>query len=260
MTRSVTDDLAAFLLDLCKEEVSPNTLASYQSDLAGFARWFSETNGEAFSAKAVTPTDVRDYKAHLVSVEHRAPATVNRRLAALRKFFTWAKGARHVTELPTETVKGLPRAPRAPKSLEKREVDRLIRRAQQRGKKRDIAILELLRHTGLRVSELTTVRLDDIEITERKGAVTVRSGKGNKYRVVPLNADVRRALNAYLAVRPKAEDDHFFLPRFARPKALELSVGLKRALPKDCNARFHDRTTRVPSRYPLALLYGARIP
>jgi integrase len=59
---------------------------------------------------------VRDYKAHLVTVEHRAPATVNRRLAALRKFFAWAKGDGRVTELPTELVKGVPPAPRAPKS------------------------------------------------------------------------------------------------------------------------------------------------
>ena len=41
--------------------------------------------------------------------------------------------------------------------------------------------------------------------------MTVRSGKGNKYRVVPLNADVRRALAQYLAVRPRVSDDHFFL-------------------------------------------------
>ncbi len=95
--------------------------------------------------------------------------------------------------------------------MEKREVDRLIRRAQQRGKKRDLAILELLRHTGLRVSELTALRLSDIEMSDRKGVVTVRSGNGNKYRVVPLNADVRNVMQQYLAVRPAVQDDRRFL-------------------------------------------------
>jgi len=93
MAQSITDDLSAFLLDLYREEASPRTIASYRSDLACFARWYTETNGEAFSATVTTPTDVRDYKAHLVVIEHRAPAKVNRRLAALRKFFAWAKGS-----------------------------------------------------------------------------------------------------------------------------------------------------------------------
>src|SRR5207248_4497787 len=105
MTPSVTDDLAAFLLELYRQEASPNTIRNYQADLAGFARWYTETQGEAFSAVVVTPTDIRDYKAHLVTVLHRTPATINRRLAALRKFFGWAKGDGRIRELPTESVK-----------------------------------------------------------------------------------------------------------------------------------------------------------
>ncbi len=159
----------------------------------------------------MTPTDVRDYRAHLVTVERRAPATVNRRLAALRKFFGWAKGRKLITELPTDPVKGVPTAPRAPKSLAKREVDRIIREAERRGKKRDVAILLTLRHTGLRVGELCDLRLGDIEVGERKGQLTVREGKGRKHRTVPLNVDVRRALTHYLAVRPRVADDALFI-------------------------------------------------
>lgn len=227
MTPSMTDDIAAFLLDLARQEVSANTLRNYQADLAGFARWFTETNQEPFEARAVTPTDVRDYKAHLVAVKHRAPATVNRRLAALRRFFGWAKGAGCIAELPTETVKDLPSARRSPKSLEKRDVDRLIRKAQQGGRKRDLAIVLLLRHTGLRVGELSALRLDDIDSSERKGSVTVRSGKGQKYRVVPLNADVRRAIAQYLEVRPKVVDDHLFIGQrggLLKEQAIQLVV------------------------------------
>jgi len=211
MTQTVTDPLAAFLLDLIRQEVSPRTLASYQSDLSLFARFFTETTGESFRPQAVTPTDIRDYKAHLVTVRRQRPATVNRRLAALRKFFGWAKAQGLVAELPTDAVKGLPQARRIPKALPKRDTDRLLRQAERRGKKRDVAILSLLRHTGLRVGELCALRLGDIDSSERKGAVTVRSGKGQKYRVVPLNADVRRALGRYLAVRPRVADDHLFL-------------------------------------------------
>jgi site-specific recombinase XerD len=210
-THNTTNELAAFLLDLGREEVSPLTLRNYQADVANFARWFAGSIGKPFAAVEVTPTDVRDYKAHLVTVERRKPATVNRRLAALRKFFTWAKGRRLISELPTDPVKGVPQDRRAPRSLEAREVNRLIREAERRTKKRDIALLKTLRHTGLRVSELCALRLGDVETGERKGTLIVRRGKGAKHRELPLNADVRTAINQYLAVRPRVDDDHLFL-------------------------------------------------
>src|SRR5439155_171265 len=100
---------------------------------------------------------------------------------------------------------------KAPKGLEKREVDRLIRAVEQGGKKRDLAIVLTLRHTGIRVSELAALQLDDIELSERKGQLTVRTGKGSKFRTIPLNVDVRRPLEAYLAVRPQVADSHLFI-------------------------------------------------
>jgi site-specific recombinase XerD len=216
MTKTVTDDITDFVTELTREEVAAKTVRAYQADLAHVARWFETTTGEAFCAAAVTPTDVRDYKAHLVSVERRRPATVNRRLAALRRFFLWATVAGRCTDVPTDRVKGVPQAPRSPKSLEKREVDRLVRMAQRSGKRRDLAIVQVLRHTGLRVGELCALRLDDIDLSERKGSLTVRSGKGAKYRTVPLNADVRYALGVYLAVRPQVSDDHLFIGQRGR--------------------------------------------
>ena len=200
-----------FIKDLARGEASPKTLASYRFDLSLFARWFEQTQGEPLSPAAVTPTDIREYKSHLMNVEQRRPATVNRRLAALRKFFTWAKASRLVEELPTDSVKGVTSSPRAPRSLEKREVDKLIRAVERHGNKRDLALVLTLRHTGIRVSELCSLTLSDIELSERKGSVIVRSGKGSKYRVLPLNVDVRRAIADYLQVRPTVSTDALFV-------------------------------------------------
>lgn len=61
------------------------------------------------------------------------------------------------------------------------------------------------------MSELCGLQLTDVELFERKGKVIVRSGKGRRYREVPLNLDVRRALTEYLAVRPSVEDPHVFI-------------------------------------------------
>jgi site-specific recombinase XerD len=216
MTQTVTDDTADFLTELAREEIAAKTIAAYRADLTHFARWFAGSTGEAFVAAAVTPTDLRDYRAHLISVERRQPATVNRRLAALRRFFLWAKAAGRCSEVVTDGVKGVPASPRSPKSLEKREVDRLVRMAERSGKKRDLALLQTLRHTGLRVGELCDLRLDDIDLSDRRGTLTVRQGKGAKHRTVPLNADVRHALGVYLAVRPRTDDDHLFVGQRGR--------------------------------------------
>src|SRR5215212_2034621 len=200
-----------FLQDLERQETSPQTRHAYRLDLLHFASWFARTVGETFSPEAVTPTDVRDYRSHLINVEKRQPATVNRRLAALRRFFQWAKATGLVKELPTENVKGIASSPRSSHWLDKRDVDRLIRTVERHGNTRDLAIVLVLRHTGIRVSELSSLMLGDVETSERKGSLTVRSGKGNKFRVLPLNVDARQAIAAYLKVRPTVSADHLFV-------------------------------------------------
>jgi site-specific recombinase XerD len=67
------------------------------------------------------------------------------------------------------------------------------------------------------VAEACALRLDDIEIGERAGRVIVRSGKGSRHRVVPLNLDVRKALLAYRDIRPKVSSDALFVSRRGTP-------------------------------------------
>jgi len=80
--------------------------------------------------------------------------------------------------------------------LSEPQVRRLLRTAERRGNVRDQAILVLLLATGLRLSELTALDLDDVALAVRKGSVTVRNDKGGKYRVVPLNSQARETLQA----------------------------------------------------------------
>src|SRR3712207_9356457 len=120
MTQTMTADATDFVTELARQEVAARTVRSYGLDLAHFAQWFEGSTGEPFRAGAVTPTDVRDYKAHLVSVERRRPSTVNRRLAGGRRFFLWAKAAGRCGDVPTDSIKGVPQAPRSPRSEERR--------------------------------------------------------------------------------------------------------------------------------------------
>lgn len=72
-------------------------------------------------------------------------------------------------------------------------------------------------HTGLRVSEVSNLRLGDISISPRKGEVIVRGGKGEKFRTVALNSNVRKALQAYLSERPCVDHDYLFIGQKGKP-------------------------------------------
>jgi site-specific recombinase XerD len=223
----MNDESDQFLEELRRQQLSAYTIENYASDLRVFSRFFQGSTGEEFQAARITPTDIRDFKSRLVTVEQRSPATVNRRIYALRKFFLWAIAAGLAKEDPTAAVKGVQSTPLAPRSLPKKEVDRLLRAAERDENKRNLAILQVLRHTGIRIGELAALRLSDVETSERKGRVIIRSGKGSRHRVVPLNADARKAINDYLDVRPKVSDDHLFISQRGqglKEQAVELMV------------------------------------
>lgn len=227
----MSEEITQFIADLQRQEAAPKTVANYLSDLNCFARWFKGSTAEEFAAANVTPTDIRDYRSFLQTTQGAKPATVNRRLAALRRFFGWAVAEGKTTENPTSAVKGVQSVQQGPRSLERREIDKLIRMAERDATdgpgKRNLAILRTLQHTGLRVGELCDLRLADVPISERTGSVTVRSGKGGKHRIVPLNLDARKAISDYLEVRPKVADDHIFIGQRGeplRPQGVELIV------------------------------------
>jgi integrase/recombinase XerC len=206
-------DLEAFLAALRGREASAHTLAAYRRDLTGFAAWFEGHVGTPCTLATITPTDVRDFRAQLRDREHRAPATVNRKLAALRSYFQWAITTGRRADSPVAPVKDVREEPRRPRWFVKRDLDRLLRELEAAAKPsvrvRDRAILLLLRHTGLRVGELVSLRVRDVALSERKGQLRV-VGKGAKERTIPLNQTVRSALAAYLAVRrerPDASDE-----------------------------------------------------
>lgn len=79
---------------------SPHTIRAYVQDATAFARWFKGTTGGAFKPQAVDPRDIQDYRGYLVRRE-LAPATVNRRLKALKSLFRWARRENLVTEIPS---------------------------------------------------------------------------------------------------------------------------------------------------------------
>lgn len=181
------------------------TIAAYRRALAHFVRWSENSYGQPFEPARVIARDVRDWKSFQLTVEKAAPASINQRLTAVVHFFDWAEAQKLVRANPARSIKGVPVGGRQPKALSAKELRRLLRSVHAGGDLRDIAIVEMLAGTGLRVSELLALQIEDVLIQPRSGHVVVRKGKHDRQRTVPLTASVRVALLAYLPEHPQRE-------------------------------------------------------
>ncbi|MGB9801201.1 MAG: tyrosine-type recombinase/integrase [Thermanaerothrix sp.] len=204
-------DLEQFETWLREQDRSVQTVRGYLADLRQFAAWFEGTNGKPLRVQDVTPTDVREYRGWLQTVRKASAATVRRHLMAIRAYCRWAVQAGYLAADPTAAVKAPRETDLSPRWLTKQEQYRLVREAERgigaadtetrrRLAVRDWALVVFLLHTGLRIAEAAGLSVDDVQLGERSGWVMVR-GKGNKMRRVPLNAEARKALKAWLEVR-----------------------------------------------------------
>ncbi len=210
------DTIQAFLTFLEEQDRSPQTVRAYKSDLAAFARWFEGSNGFSPTPHLVTPVDAREYRAYMLNVKRLSPGTVNRRLSALRSWMDWAVKSGLLDFNPIAHIHGVGDAQESIHWLTPQEEGKLLRAVQRevnaarteaatRNALRNRALVVLLLNTGLRASEALALRLDDLDIGERKGEVRVRYGKRRKARTVPLNKQARQALKDWIAVRPPGE-------------------------------------------------------
>jgi integrase/recombinase XerD len=174
--------------------LSPRTRAAYGADLVDFAR-VAEAAGVT-AAAGVTRRLVLDYL-HRQRDRGLSVNTISRRLVAIRMFLRYLQQEGLLAENVTE-VMDTPRVWRVlPGTLSVKEVDRLLTAAVPGDPygQRDRALLELLYATGLRVSELADLRLEDVHFD----AGYVRcTGKGSKVRIVPFGDTARRHLERYL--------------------------------------------------------------
>jgi site-specific recombinase XerD len=198
----MSEILEEFKTHLKNEGLSKSTIRRYLNDLKLFQNWFETTTGDEFIPQNITTYDIAGYKEHLLS-KRRKPATINRYLVSLTRFCEWAVERGLVATNPARSVKGIKEVKTAPKALTKNEVRRFLREVHKSRKLRDIAIFELMANTGLRVGELVDLRVEDLELGPRSGTLVVRKGKGEKYRVVPLNLKVRKIIAEYLSEYPQ---------------------------------------------------------
>jgi len=177
-----------------EEGLAANTLAAYRRDLTLFARWQDRATGRALAE--ASETDLRQYA--LARHAGSAASSTNRRLSVFKRFFRWALRERLLDADPTLKLDSARQPLRVPKTLSEAQVESLLAApdtATPLGL-RDRAMLELLYASGLRVSELVTLKTVHVSFVECALRVT---GKGSKERLVPFGEEALAWIERYLA-------------------------------------------------------------
>ena len=202
--------MTPFLDSLARDDLAPATLRGYRYDLRHFLAWHRSVQDDGFAVERLAEYELIAYRQYMIAAGRR-PATINRRLDALRRLCRWARGtgalaadaARDVR--PVRTTRN-----QQPVGLSDIEVHALLRAAGASSHglaARNYAMVQLMLQAGLRVGEVAALRVTDIIMSDRSGSVRIRHGKGLKAREIPLNATARRALKHYLEDRQTSDKD-----------------------------------------------------
>ena len=202
-----------------ERKMSPNTVASYCSDVAAFVAVLEEeSSSKAVDFRKVDSAAVVSYlSGRAGKVSKRSQA---RQLSALRSFFDWLILEGERSENPCDMVDSPKLGRYLPEVLSVEEVTKIIEGVDTSSWQgvRDRAILEILYGCGLRVSEVCDLKISNVYTTENFVRVI---GKGNKERLVPMGAAAVDAFQEWISERPEAAapayDDFAFINRFGKP-------------------------------------------
>lgn len=188
-----------YLNELKYKDKSVNTISNYKIDLKCFKNFITKPITE------INKKDLKEYQNYLKDKGY-SHSTRARRVTALKEFFKFLYIENYITDNPAQVLE-VPKIPkRNPTYLTESEIVKILKATKgERFEKRDRAILLLFLTTGLRVGELTNIKLNDI-----RGGILSIIGKGNKERVVNIPEVTLQAINNYLKVR-KNNSEYLFI-------------------------------------------------
>ncbi len=175
---------------------SPATIASYRRDLQGFIDYMATQN-----ISDITCTSIHDIRAYIASCHRKglAESSMQRLLSSLRGFYKHLIKNGFIGSNPAADVRAPKGIKKLPRVLDVDQVDRLLSGTKTNPLEiRDHALMELMYSSGLRLSELVYLNLQDLDL--RAGQVKI-TGKGNKTRYLPVGQQAREALSAWLELR-----------------------------------------------------------
>ncbi|MCB0192500.1 MAG: tyrosine recombinase [Anaerolineae bacterium] len=200
----MNEQIQGFLTFLEEEKkYADNTIAAYQNDLNQFIHYVTDDQEkvQAESWTEVGKSTITDYIGHLKNNGYSS-STVARKVAAIKSFFHFLVAESVIKEDPTYTLDSPKVKKRLPKAISPAEIDRILNApAEENGPKaqRDMALLEMLYASGMRVTELVSLDTTDLDFaTDTTGSVRVRGKRANKEREIPLTGHTLSILKNYI--------------------------------------------------------------
>ncbi len=200
-----------------ERNASVHTSTAYKSDLLQFASWIRVNYGDNATWNDVSRNEIRSWLSDLVD-QDLAKSTLSRKMASLRSFYRYMAKRGHIDRNPMTMMPSIKKGQHLPPLVTEPEMELLLDIPSDTADQGDIlqrAVLELLYGSGIRVSELTNIKLGDIDLGRQLLKVT---GKGRKERIVPVGAKTVFALRVWLEERSRLIDaygnkagDHLFL-------------------------------------------------
>lgn len=196
-----------------ERNLSEKTRTAYNFDLRKLIIYLIKKNDNEPTIDSITAKEIKDYLSHLQSEHGYKSNTLSRTISSIRKFFDFVIIQNYIEKNPAINLMN----PKLPKKLPIYLVDSELKKlllspdiSTEKGI-RDRSILICLAFTGMRLSEIVGLDLDDVSF-ERKTIKVL--GKGSKERLTPMNQVVCDAISDYLNVRPISDDKAVFLNRF----------------------------------------------
>ena len=187
----IIEQFSAYLTDVKK--MAKNTVISYQRDLKKMSAFLAERG--VTDVADIKEADLQEYIDSL-KANGMSPATISRNIASAKALFIYLVKKKIVSENPASALKSPKISKKMPKILSQDEMERLLSSPREDNPKglRDKAMMELLYSTGMRVSELVNLRLDDIDMEESRVSCT----DPGKERNLKFNERTKTALSEYL--------------------------------------------------------------
>ena len=220
-TITLEKGLAKFLDALAGKNRSSATVRAYQTDIAQFISFLHANNVSILTPADVQKVDVVEYLSALAKRELTG-ITRARKMSALREYFRFLEGVGVITKSPTTGIETPKREKNGRQFLRSDEYTKMLSLAG--ANPRDYAILQVFLQTGIRVSELASLRITDIDFI--KPSITVR-GKGSVEREIALEKKGVHALKSYLAVRLPLRIGEIL---YASPGVLAAAVAVSRVV------------------------------
>ncbi len=215
MTNQRLEDFhTQFIADLKSKDRSESTIIAYGKDISQLLEHLSKTG--ITSLDGISIEKLEEFKAALEQNNY-TPKSISRKINSIRTFFKYLVSQKAITENPSEKLSHPKFETKPPRVLSEMEYRAL--RDVSRSDIRLYSIVELLLQTGIRIGELTRLATKDIRETKdgKYKYLQIESFASHPERKVPLNSSALAAINEYLKIRPKTDNNTLFVTKTGNP-------------------------------------------